>query len=248
MTSMRIRVAGLALLLTSAFAAGDGPSATRLTYGVEWRLIRAGTVHLSMQPAPGADLKWRSELRVESSGIVSALYKVQDRYAGNYDKAFCQVDSLLIAIEGRRHRETRISVQPDQKKAQYLEKDVKTGATVRAGDLAVPECVHDIPAALARLRQTKIEVGKSAELPVTDGKKFAMVKLEALEKQTIKVPAGSFNTIRHEVHIFNGVIYERAARLEVWLSDDARRLPVQIKIRAAFPIGTITLALEKEGV
>jgi hypothetical protein len=46
--------------------------------------------------------------------------------------------------------------------------------------------------------------------------------------------------------MFNGVLIGRKARMYVWISDDARRLPVQIQVRMAFLIGTITLQLEKE--
>jgi hypothetical protein len=34
--------------------------------------------------------------------------------------------------------------------------------------------------------------------------------------------------------------------MAVWLTDDARHLPVQMRIRMPFVIGTITLQLEKE--
>jgi len=42
------------------------------------------------------------------------------------------------------------------------------------------------------------------------------------------------------------VLYKRSAHLYVWLSDDARKLPVQIRVRMQFTIGTITLQLAKE--
>jgi hypothetical protein len=35
-------------------------------------------------------------------------------------------------------------------------------------------------------------------------------------------------------------------RVFVWLTDDDRRLPVQIRVRMNFPLGTVTLELEKE--
>jgi hypothetical protein len=33
--------------------------------------------------------------------------------------------------------------------------------------------------------------------------------------------------------------------LNVWVSDDRRRLPVQLRVRLTFAVGTITLLLEK---
>jgi hypothetical protein len=46
--------------------------------------------------------------------------------------------------------------------------------------------------------------------------------------------------------LMNGVIYQRKGRVFVWVSDDTRRIPVQIRLRLAFPIGTVTLQLQKE--
>ena len=56
---------------------------------------------------------------------------------------------------------------------------------------------------------------------------------------------GTFKTMRYEVYLFNNVLYKRPAHLNVWLSDDRRRLPVQIRVRMTFTIGTINLQLEK---
>jgi hypothetical protein len=47
------------------------------------------------------------------------------------------------------------------------------------------------------------------------------------------------------VYLFNNVLYKRPAHLNVWLSDDRRRLPVQIRVRMTITIGTINLLLEK---
>jgi Protein of unknown function (DUF3108) len=51
--------------------------------------------------------------------------------------------------------------------------------------------------------------------------------------------------VRYEVHMFNNVLVNRKARMYVWLTDDARKLPVQLRVRLQFLIGTITLQLEK---
>ena len=42
------------------------------------------------------------------------------------------------------------------------------------------------------------------------------------------------------------MLYRRSGRLFVWLTDDERRLPVQIRVQLRFYIGTVTLQLEKE--
>jgi hypothetical protein len=95
------------------------------------------------------------------------------------------------------------------------------------------------------MRTLNLEPGQSAQIPVSDGKKSVMVKVDAQAREDVKTPIGTFKTIRYEVGLFNGVLYQRAAHVNVWLTDDRRRLPVQIKVRMTFTIGTITMTLDK---
>ena len=70
--------------------------------------------------------------------------------------------------------------------------------------------------------------------------------VEAQQREDVKTPLGIFKTIRYEIYVFNGVLYKRPARLNVWLTDDPRKLPVQIRVRMQFTIGTINLLLAKQ--
>ncbi len=93
-----------------------------------------------------------------------------------------------------------------------------------------------------------LEPGQSARIPISDGKKAVLAKVEAQERETVKTDAGiRYKTIRYEAFLFDNVLYRRRGRLFVWLTDDERKLPVQLRIRLPFYIGTVTLQLEKEG-
>ena len=95
------------------------------------------------------------------------------------------------------------------------------------------------------LRTLDIPVGKSADIAVSDGKKSVMARVEAQQRETISTPAGRFPAVRYEAFLFNNVLFRRPGVLHFWLTDDERRLPVQIQVRLQFYIGTITLQLEK---
>jgi len=84
------------------------------------------------------------------------------------------------------------------------------------------------------------------QVPVSDGKKSVMAKVEAQQFEDVKTPAGSFKTIRYEIYLFGGVLYKRAAHIYLWLTNDRQKLPVQIRVRMQFTIGTINLLLEKQ--
>ena len=80
---------------------------------------------------------------------------------------------------------------------------------------------------------------------MSDGKKSVTARVEAQQQETVKTPAGWFRTIRYEAFLFDNILYRRSGALHVWITDDDRRLPVQIRVRLGFPIGAIALQLEK---
>jgi hypothetical protein len=219
------------------------PSSEALTYSIEWRLIYAGSAHFVLRPAATG---WNSRIHVESGGMVSKLYKLDDNYSAELQNAFCTSNTDLEGFEGKKHFSTKVNYDHSAKKAIYLERDLIKNAVVRSSEVDTPECAADITGSLYKLRTLKLEPGQSGMLPMSDGKKSAMVKVEAQEREEITTKAGTFKTIRYESFPFNNVLYKRSARLFVWLTDDARHLPVQIRVRMSFPIGSITLQLDKD--
>jgi hypothetical protein len=219
--------------------AGSFPSLETLVYSVEWRLIDAGEARLIQEPK-------RSKLRLESSGLVSKLYKLDDSYNLEMQGDFCATSTTLEAMERSRHRETKVIYDYSKGKASYVERDLIKNAIMKTAEVEIPACTHDIIGALYKLRTLKLEPGQSAQMEISDGKKSVSARIEAQQNEQIKTNAGTFNTTRYEAYVFGGVLYTRKAQLLIWVSDDARRLPVQIRVRLSFPIGTITLQLEKE--
>jgi hypothetical protein len=83
------------------------------------------------------------------------------------------------------------------------------------------------------------------QAPVSNGKKVVSARIEAQQREDVKTPAGTFKTVRYELFLFNNVLWSRSGHLYIWLTDDRRRIPVQIRFRLPVTIGTITLQLEK---
>jgi uncharacterized protein DUF3108 len=233
-----------------AAAPGALPAHEALQYTIEWRLVTAGKAHLLWSAAPHhsnpANPGWEADLHLESTGLVSKLFKVNNDYVSNLESDLCSTGSHLKAEEGSRHKETSVTFNRESRKAEYLEKDLEKKAVVNAHEIDIPACVHDVLGGLYTLRTLNLQPGQSTQVAVSDGKKSVMARVDAQQREEIKTPAGTFKTIRYEAFLFNDVLYRRYGRLHIWLTDDARKLPVQIRVRLQFTIGTITLQLEKE--
>lgn len=209
---------------------------------MEWRSVTAGnaTLQLTRQAQ-----NWQTNLAIESAGFVSKLFKVLDIYKVTSDDKFCGEHLDFDAQEGKRHSTTTVDFDARRRKIVLNERDlVKNSADKHEMDM--PPCTYEITGALAAVRVMRMEPGKTITLPVTNGKKLANIKVEALTREKIAVNGKNFDTIRYEAFVFDNVLYRRKGRLFVWMTDDQERLPVQLRFQMGFPIGNITLELEKQ--
>src|SRR5579864_4173818 len=119
---MRFFAGAIVLLLTACWIVPaqsvvmkpvlDVPNTERLTYDIEWRMIHAGTAVIDAQ-------KTNARLKLESAGLVSGLFKVNDAYGVTYDEPFCATASTLDAQEGKKHRETHVVYDRTKNRADY---------------------------------------------------------------------------------------------------------------------------------
>ncbi len=218
------------------------PAHETLYYNVEWRLITAGKAKVQWQRQSSGS---QVNVHLESVGLVSKLFRVEDDYSVNMRNSLCAESSQFLSHEGSRVRETKITFDAAALKALYVETDRLKNTALTSKETETPACVHDIAGGLYFMRTLNLEPGQSASVPVTDGKKSVMAKVEAQAREDVKTPEGVFHTIRYEAYLFDGVLYKRPAHLNVWLTDDARKLPVQIRVRMSITVGTIMLLLEK---
>ena len=221
------------------------PAHETFDYSIEWRLINAGKAHLEWDAAsPASPTTGDVKLHVESAGLVSRLFLVNDEYTVAMKSGFCAESTLIQAQEGARHKETRVTYDDVARKAFYVEKDLNKNTTATQ-DVAIPNCVHDLIGGLIALRFVRLEPGKTAQIPVSDGKKFVMAKVESQREEPLKTAFGTVNTVKYEIYLFDNVLFRRSGHLHVWITDDDRRLPIQLEVRLTFTIGTITFRLEK---
>jgi len=226
--------------------ADSGTKSEVLDYAIEWRLIAAGTAKMTWTALPRISTTANElKLHLESSGLVSRLFRVDDDYTASLTQNFCAQNSFISAHEGNRNKETRVTYDPQTRKAMYLEKDLNKNSSI-THDVDIPPCVHDVIGGLLVLRSLRLEPGKTVQIPVSDGKKFVQVKIESQRREDLTTALGPRKTIRYEIFLFDNVLYKRSGHLHVWLTDDNARLPVQLQVRLQFTIGTITFKLQKE--
>jgi hypothetical protein len=212
-----------------------------LNYRVEWRLIEAGEASLKWLPS-GTARTGEAQVAIQSKGLVSKLFPVQNQFSLKTDELGCALLTTLNSSEGSRRRHTQVTYDRASQRVQFREQDLVKNQTIEK-EVAIPGCTFDVIAALLELRRLRLEPGAAFSVPISDGKKFVQARVESQAREKVKTPAGEFSTIRCEAFLFDGVLFARKARLHVWFTDDTAKIPVQIRIAMRFYVGTVTLQL-----
>ena len=219
------------------------PYPEKLSYRVEWRLVAAGSANLLL--SRNSAQNWQIDLNLESAGLVSRLYKVLDAYRVVSNDKFCAVTTTFDAQEGKRHMIGSGQFDYSQHKLFYQERNL-TKNLIEKREIDIAPCTYEILGALAAVRSMRLDPGRSVTLPIASGRKMAYPRIEAQVRENVNIGGKSYVATRYEAFIFDNILYRRKGRLFVWLTNDADSIPVQIRLQFGFPIGTITIELEKE--
>ncbi len=214
------------------------PNNLTLVYQAEWRLWTAGTARFTLEDA-GASMQ-RITGTAESSGFVSALYPVHDRFQSVFDRRnFCSQSINKHAEEGFHKRETLINFNYSRHVAVLDETNLKN-SQVKHVENDIPNCVTDVVSGIFYVGAQKLAVGDTYTFPLNDGNKTLDVTVRVEAREQVKVPGGTFNTIRVAPTASAGVLKEKG-RVWIWYSDDPRHIPVQMRARMLW--GTLTFKL-----
>ncbi len=219
----------------NAFDVGE-----KLTFIIRYGPIKAGTAIMSI---PKIVIKmgrecYKIQTEARSSAFFSAFFKVRDKVISYMDK------NGLFSWGFEKHlREGKYSSDRIVVYDQYN----GWAVTNKKDSLRIPPCVHDILTSFYFIRTQKLEVGKSLFLDNHADNKLYPLEIKVHKKERIRVKAGTFDCIVVEPILRAEGLFKSKGRLLVWLTDDERKIPVQMKSKIL--IGYITAELKKmEGV
>jgi hypothetical protein len=215
------------------------PDGVTYVYAAEWRLWNAGTATLHVDSAGGAQ---QVTAKADSSGFVSLLYRVHDRFDAFFDpRTFCSQRLHKHTEEGFRKRETEIQYDYARRKSVLDEVNLKTNER-KHSEQDIPGCVTDVLSGILYVGSLPLQVGNTYVFPLNDGGKTVDVSISVEGREQIKTDAGVFATLRVQPTGSSGLLKERG-RVWIWYSDDAQHIPVQMRARMFW--GTLNLRLQR---
>jgi hypothetical protein len=208
------------------FAVGE-----RLEYDASYGMVSVGRglMHVAGVESVRGRPTWRLVFQLKG-GV--PLYRIDDRLESWVDTAsFTSLRFTKRLSEGRSRRNQSFEFDPAQ------------GTYVEEGRDAQPTVAEplDDGALFFYVRTLPLQVGQRYELNRYFKPDRNPVSVEVVRRERVTVPAGTFDAIVLRPVIKTSGMLSEARRTELWITDDASRLLVQIQ--SHLPFGTVTMRL-----
>lgn len=174
----------------------------------------------------GGKPAYKFELSAISGQFLSKIFIVRDYLASWVDpKTFRSLRFEKHTVEGKRVRDDLIEFDYAKKVA------YRDGKPIR-----IEENTLDSLSSLYYIRLIDLEQRDPVPLTVVSRHLFPL-SVVVQGRETVTTPAGTFKTIRVEPQGPDGLI-GKGKTLTLWLTDDERKMPVQLKSK--LKVGTLT--------
>lgn len=228
----------------SPAAEAPGPPAAALPFApgeqidvvIDYLHVRAGEARLAVGRPEGA--VWPVICQGRTGGLASLL-DIREHFVSYWDaERRLPRGSDLNAIEiGDRHTDR---ARFDRANGKALVQVIRRGVARQASH-DVPPDVQDLLSALLALRAEPLRPGDHYALPVFSGSDVFTLRAELDGEETLDTPAGRFQTTRLKVQLGFKDGFRTRRDAHVWLSRDARRIPVRMS--ADFAVGSVVVTV-----
>lgn len=218
------------------FAVGE-----TLTYDVSWSsYLTAGSATTTIKEKKPSFNSTAYYIVAEGrpTPLIAKLYSV-----------YYKIDSLLDSFtllpqrgsvyseEGQRHRFKTTQFDRAANKVLF---EYKSDTTVKDA-FATSPVAQDALSAIYVLRAIPLKTGDRITMPITDNGINYKVTFEAGAPEKVRTPRGDQAAMKIRLSVVDGKNQPVGRNIAIWLSDDARRLPV--KLQADLPVGSFNLLL-----
>lgn len=205
----------------------------KLTFDVRFGPVKVGTSTMEIREISHirGRAAYKTYFRVQGGTF---FYKVDDILQSWIDtETLSSLRFVQQLQEGSRNRERHFEIYPDRQVYVEVSKSPEEHPSV-----ARP---LDDASFLYFIRTMPLEVGQSYEFNRYFRPDRNPVRIRVLRRERIVVPAGTFNAIVVRPTIKAKGIFAEEGEAELWLSDDDRRMILQLKSKLSF--GSLNLFL-----
>ena len=186
---------------------------------------------------------------IASKGFFARLFnlKFRERVESTVEPASFTVERTTILDEqGKRVRTTESTFDRSKGKMTWTSRDPNNpSAEPRHAITDFSGQLQDVLSAIYFIRTQPLQVGKTFEVFIGDGGRVYKIPVKVVEKKRMKTILGRVDVLRVNPELFGPerLIDEEKGEFSIWITDDARHIPVAGRIKTDY--GTFEIKLKR---
>lgn len=216
--SVKVDRSAAAAAARNPFVAGE-----RLSYDVSWAdFIVAAELTIQTDDRRNFDgvNGYHVTAQARTVGLVNGLaLKVNDVY-----ESFIDATTLRPFRVEKRSRHGKKQTQSSA----VIDQDKRTAQVAGGQTLEIPEDTYDLAALIFAIRGMDLTIGKVRTLTLLEDDKLYTIKLQPEAREKITTRAGGYDTVKIATSMVKGRENDKLYNLRIYITNDARRLPVLI--------------------
>ena len=184
-----------------------------------------------------------------SKGFFARLFnlKFRERVESTVEPvSFTVKRTTILDEQGKRVRTTESTFDRSQGKMTWTSRDPNNpSAEPRHAITDFSGQLQDLLSAIYFIRTQPLEVGKTFEIFIGDGGRVYKIPVNVVEKKRMKTILGRVDVLRVNPEVFGPerLIDEEKGEFSIWITDDARHIPVGGRVKTDY--GTFDIKLKR---
>jgi hypothetical protein len=210
------------------------------------RGIAVADLTLTLSMTPGGD-DYLVKAEAKSKGTLLKLFRfsfVQQLQSSIDSENFRAVRTVKHDVQKERVRNSEALFDYGERRVTYVETDPNdTMRPPRRIASKIDDTSHDLISGLYSLRLMPLAVGKTFRMSVSDSGLVYEIPVRVTAREQQKTIFGKLWCFRVEPEVFGpNRLIEREGDMTIWITDDARRLPVRSVVNT--PYGKVDIRLK----
>jgi hypothetical protein len=205
--------------------------------------------HASSSTDPGEQYTLTFKADITSKGFFARLFniKFRERVESTVEPlTFTVKKTTILDEQGKRVRATESTFDRSQGKMTWTLRDPNNPASEpRSKTAEFSGQLQDVLSAIYFIRTQTLAVGKSFDVFIGDGGHVYTIPVKVVERKRMKTVLGRVDAFRMTAELFGPerLIDHEKGEFSLWVTDDARRIPVRGRVKTDY--GTFDIKLKR---